>query len=146
VRRKLTLALLTVFLAMGLSVARILLISLYTTINRGDCAVHPPLARPLYDTQAVFVAKIVYVSLAWNPSKNYEPWTIGLVQHRYWGLPWWTSKGSSCSVIAPHTSGNVPNTLSVLLVQPGFAQAGQPRRPSRVAHDNIRQCGTRGQE
>jgi hypothetical protein len=77
---------------MGLSVATILLISLYTTINRGECRVHPPFSRPLYDTQAVFVAKIVYVPVAWNPSKNYEPWTIGLLQHRYWGLPWWTPR------------------------------------------------------
>jgi len=92
VRRKLTLALLTVFLATGLSAVTILLMSLYTAINRGDCGVHPPFARPLYDTQAVFVAKIVYVPVAWNPSKNYEPWTIGLVQRRYWGLPWWTPR------------------------------------------------------
>jgi hypothetical protein len=83
---------LSVFLAAGLSVATILLILIYTTINRGDCAEHPPFARPLYDTQAVFVAKIVYVPVAWNPSKNYEPWTIGLVQRQYWGLPWWTPR------------------------------------------------------
>jgi hypothetical protein len=92
VRRKLIFAPLTVFGAVGLLVSAFLMLSLHTGMNRGDCGVHPPFAKPLYDTQAVFVAKIVYVPVAWDPSKNYEPWTIGLVQHRYWGLPWWTPR------------------------------------------------------
>jgi hypothetical protein len=76
--------------ATGLLISAFLLSSLYTSDNRGDCYEHPPFTKPLYDTQAVFVAKIVYVPVAWDPSKNYEPWTVGLVQHRYWGLPRWS--------------------------------------------------------
>lgn len=60
-------------------------------MNRGDCGEHPPFAGRIYEGQAVFTAKILYAPER-SPQMSREPWTLALVQHRYWGLPWWASE------------------------------------------------------
>lgn len=155
-------------MALGLLVSAFLIVSLYTDINRGDCAVHPPFARPLYDTQAVFVAKIIYVPTAWDPSKNYEPWTIGLVQRRYWGLPWWTPRlvvlghsapylrkggeyfidadrnGGRISAIFPYLEfrcGSRSKPLSDATVELRLLKEGPPKSGVRIIGRTVRRFG-----
>ena len=90
--RKIFLAGLMVCLVAGVLATILLLGVLYSGSSRGDCGEHPPFAARLSENQAVFLAKVVYVPVAWSPSLGYEPWTIGLVRRRYWGLPWWTPR------------------------------------------------------
>jgi hypothetical protein len=82
---------LIVCLGLVLFVATCLWLSFDSQINRGDCGEHPPFAGRLYEGQAVFRAKVLYAP-KWNPQGMREPWTLVLVQRRFWGVPWWASK------------------------------------------------------
>ena len=50
-------------------------------------------AKPAFPGHAVFTARLIYVGhkntdrLGWQAGD----WAVGVVQHRYWGLPWWNS-------------------------------------------------------
>lgn len=90
-KRKIALTVLVVCIGLVIFVATCLFLAFTSTINRGDCGEHPPFARRLYDGQAVFQARILYAP-KWDPHVRREPWTLALVQRRYWGLPWWASK------------------------------------------------------
>jgi hypothetical protein len=90
-KRKIIFVLLILCFSAGLFVETCLLRAFNSTGNRGDCHMHPPFARRLYPSQAVFQAKILYAP-KWNPDDGREPWALALVQRRYWGVPWWGSK------------------------------------------------------
>lgn len=67
------------------------------------CGPPPPYLKPLAPWQALFTARILYVGRvdsksAMQSGHRFGPWAIAHVNHRYWGLPWWSS---SIVVIAP---------------------------------------------
>jgi hypothetical protein len=58
-----------------------------------DCSGRALFAKPAFPGHAVFTARLIYVGhkntdrLGWQAGD----WAIGVVQNRYWGLPWWNS-------------------------------------------------------
>jgi len=58
------------------------------------CGERPPFVRPLSRDQAVFVARAVYIGRTAEDRPGHElgHWALAIVEHRYWGLPWWSSK------------------------------------------------------
>ena len=55
-----------------------------------DCGESPLFARPLNSEHAVFTARAIRVGHATKISGRWAgPWAIGVVQERFWGLPWW---------------------------------------------------------
>lgn len=58
-----------------------------------DCAERAPFVKPVFPKQTVFTARVVYVpNYQSQQGRRFGPWGIAAVQHRYWGLPWWSSK------------------------------------------------------
>jgi len=58
-----------------------------------ECAERAPFVRPVFPKQTVFTARILYVpNYQSKEGRRFGPWAIASVQHRYWGLPWWSSK------------------------------------------------------
>jgi hypothetical protein len=66
----------------------------------GDCGWGPPLTRQVSSRHAVFTARVVLVgrslrSLGDLDGNRHDPrvgeWAIGVVQQKFWGLPWWDS-------------------------------------------------------
>lgn len=70
-------------------VAICVVLTVRSPVARGDCGEHPPFAAPIRAEQAVFIAKIFYVSGEPQPPEWRQPWSIALIHHRYWGLPRW---------------------------------------------------------
>jgi hypothetical protein len=61
-----------------------------------DCYERLPFARPVYRDQTVFTARILYVGgvdpkYGMPSGHRIGSWAIAYVEHRYWGLPWWSS-------------------------------------------------------
>jgi hypothetical protein len=66
-----------------------------------DCGPKQPFTHSLSPTQAVLTARVIYVgrslearfrvpsTLAHYPDRRLGDWAIGIVEMRYWGLPWW---------------------------------------------------------
>jgi hypothetical protein len=86
---KIVRAILALLLAAIVYVAVCVVLTVRSPIVRGDCGEHIPFAAPIRPEQAVFTAKILYVSGELQPPEWREPWSIALIRHRYWGLPWW---------------------------------------------------------
>ncbi len=74
---------------LGTVVTAMVVLTVHSGFGRGDCGESPPFVSPKYPGQSVFVAKILYVSGESQPSDKHIPWSIAVVEHRYWGLPWW---------------------------------------------------------
>ena len=60
------------------------------------CSERPPFAKPLSPRQAVFTAKVLYVGrvdrdYAVRSGHKVGLWALAHVEHKYWGLPWWSS-------------------------------------------------------
>jgi hypothetical protein len=59
-----------------------------------DCSGRALFTKPEFPGHAVFTARLIYVGhkntnrLGWQAGD----WAIGVVQDRYWGLPWWNSR------------------------------------------------------
>jgi hypothetical protein len=59
-----------------------------------DCSGRALFTKPVFPGHAVFTARLIYVGhkntdrLGWQAGD----WAIGVVQHRYWGLPWWNPR------------------------------------------------------
>jgi hypothetical protein len=57
-----------------------------------DCSGRALFTKTAFPGHAVFTARLIYVGhentdrLGWQAGD----WAIGVVQHRYWGLPWWS--------------------------------------------------------
>ncbi len=88
-KRKIVLVLSALCLLGVACVVVLTVLTLHSSLPSVDCGERRPFAVRLHPGQAVFVAKILYVSADWQPSDEHMPWSIALVEHRYWGLPWW---------------------------------------------------------
>ena len=76
--------------------------ALGSSLWSGDCRGHAPWVRPGSPYHAVFTARVIFVgrsvealfggSRGFLSSKPYDPrvgdWAIGVVQEKFWGLPW----------------------------------------------------------
>jgi hypothetical protein len=49
-----------------------------------DCGEAAPFVRPQFPDQAVFVARVIHVDPMFG--------AVALVEHHYWGLPWWSRR------------------------------------------------------
>jgi hypothetical protein len=73
----------------AVAVLVLVVLTVRSGINRGDCGESPPFAKQRYPGQSIFLAKVLYVSGDWRPSDEHIPWSIALIERRYWGVPWW---------------------------------------------------------
>jgi hypothetical protein len=90
-RRKIVLAAVLVCLLGFAAIVALVVFTVHSGIPSVDCGESAPFAEPRYPGHAVFVAKVLYSTGGdWRPPERYTPWAIAVVQHRYWGLPWWT--------------------------------------------------------
>jgi hypothetical protein len=96
-RRRIAWGFTSLSLLFGLFVAALTNWALYGPLIQPLCAERPPFVKPLSPRQAVFVAKALWVGRidrdhAAQTGHNLGHWALALVQRRYWGLPWWSSK------------------------------------------------------
>jgi hypothetical protein len=90
-KRKAILAATALFLTATLYVFILTILNVQSPPMPGDCGERAPFNKPVYPGQAVFVVKILYSGGDnWTSAKKRGPWSIGRIEHRYWGLPWWT--------------------------------------------------------
>ena len=62
-------------------------------LDYSDCGVRPLFARPLNSGHAVFTARAIRAGHFIRISGKWAGyWAIGLVQERFWGLPWWSGR------------------------------------------------------
>lgn len=124
-----------------------------------NCGVPPPYTKPSSPDQALFTARVLYVGrvdseYALRSGHRFGPWAIAYVKHRYWGLPWWSSRfvvlapgwyeqGESYFVDGtPTDSRFIPlvyagpcrrtRTLSEAVVDTRVLAAGPPRNGVRI--------------
>jgi hypothetical protein len=68
--------------------------ALHSSLWGPDCSGRALFTKPAFPGHAVFTARLIYAGhkntdrLGWQAGD----WAIGVVQHRYWGLPWWNSR------------------------------------------------------
>jgi len=61
------------------------------------CGPPSPYLKPRDQWHALFTARVLYVGrvdrkYAMQSGHRFGPWAIARVEHRYWGLPWWSSQ------------------------------------------------------
>ena len=84
-------------------VLTVILSGLGTSLYSGTCGGRQPFRHPLFPTQAVFTARVVFAARSIDalgdvhnglrPSgldRKVGDWAIGIVQERFWGMPHWT--------------------------------------------------------
>jgi hypothetical protein len=96
-RRKLTFILAGLFLVLSLAASALTIWALEGPLSQPYCGERPPFRKPLSSQQAVFIARAVYVGridreYAAHLDHKTGNWALASVQHRYWGLPWWSSQ------------------------------------------------------
>lgn len=75
----------------------LLITTMEVATNQGmgspECSEPLPFVRPAYPGQAVFTARTLYVGPQYGFQSGHKigRWAIAYVEHRYWGLPWWSS-------------------------------------------------------
>jgi len=85
------------FLALSFTALALTIWALDGPLYQPSCKEPPPFAKPVSPQQAVFIAKAVYVGridrkYAAKSGHEMGYWALAKVQHRYWGLPWWSSR------------------------------------------------------
>jgi hypothetical protein len=61
--------------------------------DENDCGERPWFTRPLSSDHAAFTARAIRVGHVTQISGRWAgDWAIGLVQERFWGLPWWNPR------------------------------------------------------
>lgn len=85
------------FLALSFTAVALTIWALDGPLDQPLCKEPPPFAKPVSPQQAVFIAKAAYVGridrrYAANSGHEMGHWALAKVQHRYWGLPWWSSR------------------------------------------------------
>lgn len=76
--------------------------ALGSSLFSGDCRGKPPFVHSLSPSHAVFTARVIFVgrstqaltrnswfSVGGVHDRRVGDWAIGVVQERFWGLPWW---------------------------------------------------------
>ena len=144
-RRKIALSVAALGL-FGTAVMAMVVLTVHSGFGRGDCGESPPFVSPKYPGQSVFVAKILYVSGDSQPSDKHIPWSIAVVEHRYWGLPWWVpnfvlighsgpflKKGAEYFIDGDRTMARVSSFFSVYRVSLRKPNCSGERRRGRFA-------------
>jgi len=92
-RRRIAVAAIAITFVVVLNVAgTLVLAAMQSSLNGPDCTGHPLFAEPLYPGQAVFTARMIRVGHEKNVSGKWVgEWGIGVVQERFWGVPWFAS-------------------------------------------------------
>lgn len=64
-------------------------------LNQPLCLERAPFVKPLSPHQAVFIARVLYAGRTdrdFSSGHEWGHWALARVEHRYWGLPWWSSE------------------------------------------------------